>query len=60
MMMCRPPPLAEQRQAQLELSASGLRSSTDAERTRLLALVSQQAAALSDKERQLEVCSKGG
>eukprot|EP00775_Hariotina_reticulata_P005759 gene5759-5999_t len=46
---------AQQRHAaELEVSRSHMRASVDAEQQRLLGLVSSQAAALADKERQLE------
>lgn len=44
-----------QRQSELQLLRSSASASVDAEQSRLLGLVSAQAAALADKERQLEV-----
>lgn len=44
-----------QSQAELRASHSGMRASVDAEHNRLLQLVSEQAASLAEKERQLEV-----
>jgi hypothetical protein len=44
-----------QSQAELHASRSGMRASVDAEHNRLLRLVSEQAASLAEKERQLEV-----
>jgi hypothetical protein len=44
-----------QSQAELHASRSDMRASVDAEHNRLLRLVSEQAASLAEKERQLEV-----
>jgi hypothetical protein len=44
-----------QSQAELHASNSDMRASVDAEHNRLLRLVSEQAASLAEKERQLEV-----
>jgi hypothetical protein len=49
-----------QHAAELEASHSQLRASVDAEQQRLLGLVSTQATALADKERQLEVRTSPG
>lgn len=46
-----------QRVAELQSARSNVAASADAEQSRLLGLVSAQAAALADKERQLEVRS---
>jgi hypothetical protein len=49
------PCLPLQRAAELQSARSNVAASADAEQSRLLGLVSAQAAALADKERQLEV-----
>jgi hypothetical protein len=49
------PDHAPQRSAELQSARSNVAASADAEQSRLLGLVSAQAAALADKERQLEV-----
>lgn len=48
-----------QRAAELQSARSNVAASADAEQSRLLGLVSAQAAALADKERQLEVRATG-
>jgi hypothetical protein len=48
-----------QSQAELHASRSDMRASVDAEHNRLLQLVSEQAASLAEKERQLEVRAHG-
>jgi hypothetical protein len=47
-----------QSQAELHASRSDMRASVDAEHNRLLQLVSEQAASLAEKERQLEVSAQ--
>lgn len=49
-----------QRQAELQSARSNASASAEAEQSRLLGLVSAQAAALADKERQLEVSKQAG
>lgn len=49
-----------QRSAELQSARSNVAASADAEQSRLLGLVSAQAAALADKERQLEVSVQAG
>lgn len=51
---------APQRSAELQSARSNVAASADAEQSRLLGLVSAQAAALADKERQLEVSTPAG